>query len=194
MDALFNWLNQTGEPPALQAGIAHYEIDAIQPFPALNTCLGRLTADWLLRRGGYPLGRHAALAEALADDPAAYQSALTQPNATAWLEFFTQRLASAYGEAARRVEQAAGAIPQPRETENELPRPDGRARRVLRLFETQNEIAAKDVIRILGLPPNPARQLLESWVQQGWLVKVGLRYRMSENFKQNFPQLLNSDR
>lgn len=193
MNALFDWLVQTGEPPALQAGMAHFAIIATQPFSASNAILGRLVADWLLASGGYPLLRYASLAEALAGDPATYPSAIAQPDTTAWLEFFTQRLAISYGEAARRVEQAAGATPQPPETEITLPRPDPRERRVLRLFETQTEITAKDVMRLLDLPPNPARQLLESWVQQGWLVRSGLRYRMSANFKQNLPQILDPD-
>ncbi len=194
LEALFDWLNQAEEPPALQAGIAHYEIYAIQPFDRLNTCLGRLTADWLLGREVYPWLRRAALAEAFANDQPAYQSALAQPETTAWLEHFTQRLATAYSEATRQVEQAAGTAPQPLAAASELPRPDGRARRVLRLFETQDDIAVKDVMRILGLPLNPARQLLESWVQQGWLVHAGLRFRMSETFKQHFAQILHSDR
>lgn len=190
IDALIKWLNQAEESPALQAGIAHYEINAIQPFLNLNTGLARLVAEWVLYLGGYPLQRQAALAEALAVDLPAYQSAIAQPDATAWLEYFTLRLAAAYAQASQLAEQASSAPLQSDTSGRELPRPDARERRVLNLFETQNEISVKDVVRILSLPPNPARQLLESWVEQGWLVKAGQRYRMSVALKRHYPQIL----
>lgn len=58
----------------------------------------------------------------------------------------------------------------------------------------QDALQAIDVMRQLGAPPNPARQLLESWVEQGWLVKAGQRYRMSVEFKRHYPQILDQNR
>ena len=148
----------------------------------------------MLYHGGYPLLRTAALEEAFAADLPAYQAAAGLSELTPWLEYFTSRLAAAYADASLQVSQVAGAAPQPPEAEGELPRPDKRALRVLRLFINQAEISPKDVMNLLDLPPNPARELLESWVRLGWLVKAGARYRLSPFLKQNLQQILEQDR
>lgn len=204
-------LGGLGQPPAsaenivLQAGLAEYEINRLQPFARFNARLGRMLATWVLYRGGYPLLHSAALEEAFAADLPAYQAAAALTDATTWLEYFTARLAAAYAEAALQVSQLAGHLAsqmpgqaasapgQPVETGTSLPRPDARLKRVLRLFETQTEISAKDVMRVLGLPPKPAGELLESWQKQGWLALAGKRYRMSGELKQNFQQLVEQD-
>jgi len=200
IDSMLSWLSQE-QPPDLTApllaGMAQFEINAIQPFTDFNARLGRMLADWVLERRGYPLLRTAALEEAFAADLPSYQAAAALNEATPWLEYFTARLAAAYAEAALQASQLAGQLAgevrEMDETGASLPRPDARARRVLRLFATQAEISVKDVRRILGVPPKAAGELLESWLQQGWLVKAGARYRMSGGLKTNFQQFIGQD-
>lgn len=196
IDSLLSWLSQEqipDMPPALLAGMAQFEINAIQPFADFNARLGRMLADWVLNRSGYPLLRTAALEEAFAADLPAYQAAAALDEATPWLEYFTARLAAAYAEAALQASQLGPAPIASADTDATLPRPDARARRVLRLFGSQAEISVKDVRRILGVPPKAAGELLEGWLQQGWLVKAGARYKMSGGLKTNFQQLIEQD-
>lgn len=196
IDPLLSWLSQEQTPdvpPALLAGMAQFEINASQPFADFNARLGRMLADWVLARSGYPLQRTAALEESFAADLPAYQAAAALDEATPWLEYFTARLAAAYAEAALQASQLNPAPIAPADTDETLPRPDARARRVLRLFAAHAEISVKDVRRILGVPPKAAGELLESWLQQGWLVKAGARYKMSGGLRTNFQQLVEQD-
>jgi len=43
-------------------------------------------------------------------------------------------------------------------------------RRVLGLFERQEEITANEAAHVLGLSPRQVRDLLNDWVEEGWLV------------------------
>jgi Fic family protein len=202
MAELVAWLNQPEIdqptslpggmlPGPLLAGVAHYQINAIQPFSGFNARLGRSLATWVLYRGGYLLLRCGALEEFLATDVPAYHAAAAAPDLTIWLSYFCTRLAAAYASAALEVSQLASSSSTPPTTEaSTLPQPDKRAMRVLRLFATQNEIAAKDVMRLLGLPPRQASELLEAWVAKGWLAPAGARYRLSADFKRNFDQIM----
>ncbi len=49
---------------------------------------------------------------------------------------------------------------------------DNRVRRVLALFATTDRITAGQVAETLGLSPRMARNLLQAWVDDGWLVVV----------------------
>lgn len=51
-----------------------------------------------------------------------------------------------------------------------IQRLDSRARRVLGLFATADRITAAQVAQTLGLSPRMARNLLQEWVDDGWLV------------------------
>ena len=51
----------------------------------------------------------------------------------------------------------------------EIRRLDHRARAVLGLFATREEITSADVARTLGLAARTARNLLSVWVSEGWL-------------------------
>jgi len=178
-------------PAALVAGVAHYQINAIQPFSGFNARLGRALATWVLFRGGYPLLRSGALEQSLAADVPAYHAAAASPDLTIWLSYFCARLAAAYASAALDVSQLASSSSAPPTAEDStLPQPDKRALRVLKLFNTQNEITAKDVMRLLELPPRQASELLEAWVTKGWLAPAGARYRLSADFKRNFDQIM----
>jgi len=44
-----------------------------------------------------------------------------------------------------------------------------RGRKVLGLFERQEEITANEVAHVLGLSPRQVRDLLNAWVGEGWL-------------------------
>jgi len=64
----------------------------------------------------------------------------------------------------------------------------GRGRRVLGLFERQEEITANEAARVLGLSPRQVRDLLNDWVEDGWLVisdtaRKTRRYRLSAEYR-----------
>jgi len=66
---------------------------------------------------------------------------------------------------------------------------DRRARIVLGLFARRDQISAHDVANVLGLSDRQARNLLNDWVEAGWL-EVSDRsrktraYRQSEKYRQ----------
>ena len=202
MADLINWLNQPeidqptplaagAMPVPILAGIAHYQINAIQPFSGFNARLGRALATWMLYRGGYPLLRYGSLEQSLAADVPAYHAAAAAPDLTTWLSYFCARLAAAYASASLEVSQlATSPNAPPTADDSALPILDKRAVRVLRLFATQDEISTKDVMHELGLPPRQASELLEAWVAKSWLAPAGSRYRLSPEFKRNYNQIM----
>jgi len=59
---------------------------------------------------------------------------------------------------------------------------------VLGLFERQEEITANEAARVLGLSPRQVRDLLNDWVEDGWLVisdtaRKTRRYRLSAEYR-----------
>jgi predicted ArsR family transcriptional regulator len=75
------------------------------------------------------------------------------------------------------------------ESEAFLRQLDRRARIVLGLFARQDRISANDVAHVLGLSDRQARNLLNDWVEAGWLEvsdrsRKARAYRLSENYRQ----------
>ena len=78
-----------------------------------------------------------------------------------------------------------GAPPQP----EPLRRLDRRARVVLGLFATRDEITAADVASALGLAARTARGLLQEWVGEGWVrisnaSRKARAYALSADYRQ----------
>jgi predicted ArsR family transcriptional regulator len=75
-----------------------------------------------------------------------------------------------------------------------LRRLDHRARVALGLFSKQDTITANQVAEALGLSERMARNLLQEWVVQGWLlVSDGSRrkraYKLSATYRQSIGSL-----
>jgi len=59
---------------------------------------------------------------------------------------------------------------------------------VLGLFEHQEEITANEAAHVIGLSPRQVRDLLNDWVEDGWLVisdaaRKTRRYRLSAEYR-----------
>lgn len=202
MQALVAWANQTqqdGLPVPLIAGLVHYQFVTIHPYFDGNGRTARLLATFILHRGGYGLHGFFSLEEHHARDLASYYRSLaTHPHhnyyeggadvdLTLWLEYFTTLLARVFSLA---QEEALHLAERPLVREPDaVQRLDSRARRVLALFANSDRITAAQVAQTLGLSPRMARNLVQSWVDDGWLVvadpsKRKRAYGLSATYRQ----------
>ncbi len=182
MAALVDWVEGAEAralPVPVVAGLAHYQLVTIHPYFDGNGRTGRLLATFLLHRGGYGLNGFFSLEEHHARDLAAYYNSLvTHPHhnyyegreeadLTPWLEYFLQTLATVFTAAKDEALGAAsrGIVVQP----NALRRLDPRARVVLGLFARQEKITAHEIAAALGLSERMVRNLVNEWVEEGWL-------------------------
>jgi len=107
LDDFFEWLNDgTAREihPIIRSGIAHYILVAIHPFVEGNGRTVRAFSTLVLMREGYDIKKFFSLEEHFDEDPRAYYEALGEvdkqsPNLgdreiTAWLEYFTEVVAS----------------------------------------------------------------------------------------------------
>lgn len=183
MAALVNWVNQAEKekiPVPLIAGLAHYQFVTIHPYFDGNGRTARLLATFLLHRGGYGLNGFFSLEEYHARDLDGYYGALavhphhnyyegrTDADLTGWLSYFIGLLASVFRTAR---DEALHLKDAPPNSEPEaLLRLDHRARVVLGLFAKQDTITTPQVAETLGLSERMARNLMQEWVIQGWLI------------------------
>jgi Fic family protein len=201
MKELVGWINgaENEQPVPVVAGLAHYQFVTIHPFFDGNGRTARALATWILYRGGYDLGRFYALEEFYCLDLDGYYNALvTHPHhnyyegrytadVTPWLVYFINGMATVFETVAGEVRERA--IRGDEESEAFLRQLDRRARIVLGLFARQDQISANDVANVLGLSGRQARNLLNDWVEAGWL-EVSDRsrktraYRLSEKYRQ----------
>jgi Fic family protein len=183
MQAMVVWATQAqrdGLPTPLIAGLVHYQFVTIHPYFDGNGRTARLLATFILHRGGYGLHGFFSLEEHHARDLAGYYNSLaTHPHhnyyegrsdadLTAWLAYFAGLLARVFSLA---QEEALHLAQQPLLAEPEaVQRLDSRARQVLALFAGTDRITAGQVAETLGLSPRMARNLLQGWVEDGWLL------------------------
>jgi DNA-binding IclR family transcriptional regulator len=85
-------------------------------------------------------------------------------------------------------EVRSSAVPGNEKVDALLRRLDRRGRIVLGLFERQEEITANEVAHVLGLSPRQVRDLLNVWVEEGWLevsdaARKTSRYRLSAEYR-----------
>ena len=173
MTELAAWIQQDLPAPIL-AGMAHYQLAAIQPFSAGSRSTARALAAWILRRGGYALGGFAALEEAYAQDLPGYEQALLgsappgeEADVTPWLGYFLKGMAGVFENTAQQVRSQVN--PQDSVKKVLLPKLDRQGRIVLGLFARQNKLTASDVAHVLGLSARQSEMLLVNWVAQGWI-------------------------
>ncbi len=183
MAALVEWVHRAekdGQPVPLIAGLVHYQFVTIHPYYDGNGRTARLLATLILHRGGYGLNGFFSLEEHHARDLEGYYRSLAvhphhnyyegraEADLTPWLEYFIRTLANVFtaakDEALRYAVHGVPAEPE------ELRRLDHRARMVLALFAKTGHITTSQVATTLGLSERMARQLLNIYVKDGWLV------------------------
>jgi len=182
MAGLVQWAieaERSGLPIPIIAGLVHYQFVTIHPYYDGNGRTARLLATFILHKGGYGLGGFFSLEEHYARDMQAYYRALTthphhnyyfgrsEADLTPWLEYFISTLAEVF-EAIRQMAQKCAENGTPSEPE-ELRRLDHRARIVLGMFARKEIITAPEVAVELDLSERMARNLLRTWVKDGWL-------------------------
>jgi Fic family protein len=200
MSELENWIQSSEKdlPVPVIAGMAHYQFVVIHPYFDGNGRTARALATWILYRGGYDLGRFYALEEFYAQDLQGYYDALvTHPNQnyyfgraeadiTPWLVYFLKGMAAVFESVAREI-HAQSLVPD-EQTEGLLRKLDRRARIVLGLFSRQDEITSNDVARVLGLSSRQSREVMNEWLEAGWLevseaARKTRKYRLSAEYR-----------
>lgn len=118
LEDFFAWLNGSEAleiHPILKAGITHYILVAIHPFVEGNGRVSRAFATLILIRDGYDIKKFFSLEEHFDSDPASYYDAFSQVDKqsqnigardlTAWLEYFTQAVASELSQIKEKVKK-----------------------------------------------------------------------------------------
>lgn len=183
MSGLVSWIKHAeneGLPVPIIAGLVHYQFVTIHPYYDGNGRTARLLATFILQRGGYGLNGFFSLEEHHARDLAGYYHSLAvhphhnyyegraAADLTSWLEYFIKTLTGVFAlvkeEALRVAKEGMPAEPE------ELRRIDHRGRVVLALFAQREQITTTEVAKALGLSDRMARELLKSWVNDGWLI------------------------
>ena len=201
MRDLVNWIIQAegeGVPAPVIAGLAHYQFVTIHPFYDGNGRTARALATLLLYRHGYDLGRFYSLEEVYVQDLNAYYAALqTHPHhnyyegraeadLTSWLAYFIHSMAQVFQRVADEVRTQAA---QPTALEPpELRQLDRRARLALGLFTRKETVTTAEIARVLGLSPRTVRDLIASWLEDGWLevadpARKSRHYRLSAKYR-----------
>jgi len=183
MQALVKWVHEdemNDTPVPIIAGLAHYQFVTIHPYFDGNGRTARLLATFILHRGGYGLNGFFSLEEHHARDLSGYYRALTthphhnyyegraDVDLTPWVEYFLSILTRVFKLA---EEEALHMAQHPVPPESEaVRRLDHRARIVLELFAETDQITTAQVAQALGLSDRMARNLIQEWVEQGWLL------------------------
>jgi Fic family protein len=208
MAGLVDWVKRAEKeniPIPLIAGLAHYQFVTIHPYYDGNGRAARLLSTFLLQRGSYGLNGFFSLEEHHARNLDEYYGALAvhphhnyyegraDADLTGWLAYFVGLLADVFRAAQEetlRLKDAPAPSPEP----DALRRLDHRARAALGLFAKQETITANQVAEALGLSERMARNLMQEWVTQGWLlVADGSRrkraYKLSATYRQSIGTL-----
>jgi len=202
MASLADWFKAAEEeqlPAPVAAGLAHYQFVTIHPYYDGNGRTARLLATFILCRAGYGLNGFLSLEEHHAKDLEAYYHSLAvhphhnyyegqaEADLTPWLDYFVTSVASVFKAVREEALQCArkGLPAEP----DLLRKLDRRARRVFALFSKQDRITTPEVAGVLGLSDRMARNLVQGWVAEGWLVvaqasKRSRAYGLAESYRQ----------
>ena len=200
MKALVAWISRSQRdslPCPIRAGIAHYQLATVHPWYDGNGRAARLLTTLILHLGGYDLKGLYSLEEYYAQNLSAYYKALTvgpshnyyegraKADITAWVDYFCDGVATSFESVRRRAREAAGtgALDQ----SAALRRLDPRQRRALELFRVSTVITSRDVETIFGISQRASRNILTSWVDDGFVVvadpaKKTRKYGLSAEF------------
>ena len=200
MKSMVSWMatsQRESLPCPIRAGIAHYQFATIHPYYDGNGRTARLLTTLILHLGGYDLKGLYSLEEYYARNLGDYYEALTigpshnyyegrtDADITKWVEYFCLGVADSFESVRRRAAEAAhgGNADQSRALRKLGPR----QRKALELFQDSNVITSRDVEALFGISQRAARNLLSSWVIDGFVVVVDpakktRKYALGEEF------------
>ena len=199
MKGLVAWIKtQNDLPVPLLASIAHYQFATIHPWYDGNGRTARILTTLILHLGGYGLKGLYALEEYYARDLSSYYKALSigpshnyymgreEADITPWVDYFIAGMANSFDKVKARAGQASkeGAA----DTSVVLRELEPRQRKVLVLFDTQNEITAQDIQSLFEVKPRTARAWCADWSEAGFLVvsdpsRKARKYRLAERYR-----------
>ena len=206
MSNLVEWIRQAEVdriPPAIVAGLSHYQFVTVHPYYDGNGRTARLLASLILQRSGYGLGGIFSLEEYHSKNIEAYYDALdvgshhnyymgrSEADLTSWIEYFTDILVQVF-ENARVLASNYTHISSTQELEA-IHKLDHRAQVVVTLFNSQEFITSADIATTLGLSERMARVLITKWVAEDWLVvadtsRRARKYTLGETYRQYLRQ------
>lgn len=196
MTGLVEWINESTHtlPIPVVAAIAHYQFVTIHPYYDGNGRTARILTTLLLHQGGYDLKGIYNLEEyyyqhiqdyynALAVGPSHnYYMGRAEADITGWIEFFVSGMLYSFQSVQKHL-QLQSAEKDQSKVINSL---DARQKQALVLFEKSEFITAKDVEELFHFAGRTARQLLQKWVRQGFIVvadpsKRARKYQLNKN-------------
>lgn len=195
MTGLVEWINESTHtlPIPIVAAIAHYQFVTIHPYYDGNGRTARILTTLLLHQGGYDLNGIYNLEEyyyqnldkyynALAVGPSHnYYMGRAEADITPWIEFFISGMLHSF----QSVQKHLCAEELPKEETLNIQALDTRQKQALVLFEKSDFITAKDVEDLFHFAGRTARQLLQKWVKQGFIVisdpsKKNRKYKLNQ--------------
>ena len=195
MTGLVEWINESTHtlPIPIVAAIAHYQFVTIHPYYDGNGRTARILTTLLLHQGGYDLKGIYNLEEyyyqhldkyynALAVGPSHnYYMGRAEADITLWIEFFVSGMLHSFQSVQKHLCMENGS----KEDSQILRSLDARQKQALVLFEKSDFITAKDVEGLFNFASRTARQLLQKWVRQGFIVvsdpsKKNRRYKLNQ--------------
>ena len=195
MTGLVEWINESTHtlPIPVVAAIAHYQFVTIHPYYDGNGRTARILTTLLLHQSGYDLKGIYNLEEyyyqhlqdyynALAVGPSHnYYMGRAEADITGWIEFFVSGMLYSFQSVQRHLETQRAANDQSKAI-NAL---DARQKQALILFEKSEFITSRDVEELFHFADRTARQLIQKWVRQGFIVvadpsKKARKYKLNK--------------
>ncbi len=186
-------------PCPIRAGIAHYQFATIHPYYDGNGRIARLLTTLIFHLGAYDLKGLYSLEEYYARNLGAYYDALTvgpshnyyegraKSEITNWVEYFCVGAAESFENIKKRAEEAAGSGAP--DSSQLLRRLDPRQRKALALFKESETITSRNVEQLFTFSQRTARNLLNGWANDGFLVvvdpsKKGRKYSLAREYRE----------
>ncbi len=181
MADLVEWLLATKDtlPHPIRAAIAHYQFATIHPYIDGNGRTARLLATLVLHKNGYGLKGIYSLEEYYAKDLSSYYQALDispshnyyqgreEADISGWIEYFCEGMLKSFQKIQAQAKRAQSRGSS--DVSSELKKLTPRQRKVLTLFEKQDEITSQEIADLLKIEPRTARQLCQQWAHEGFL-------------------------
>ena len=180
MTGLVEWINESTHtlPIPIVAAIAHYQFVTIHPYYDGNGRTARILTTLILHQGGYDLKGIYNLEEyyyqhlqdyynALAVGPSHnYYMGRAEADITNWIEFFISGMLYSFQSVQKHLQAHSTAKDQ----SNDINTLDARQKQALVLFEKNEFITSRDIEALFHFAGRTARQLLQKWVKQGFIV------------------------
>ena len=197
MKEFAEWINVANDIPIpILASIVHYQFVTIHPYFDGNGRTARLLTTLALHKNGYDLKGIYSLEEYYAKDLQGYYDAISigdshnyylgraDADITQWIEYFINGMAIAFKSVYNKAKEQATS----KDEVKILRELDTKQRQVLNLFEIKKYVTSKDIAEFFKFSPRSARQLVNTWVNMGFLVAIGKskqrKYQLAEKYEE----------